>query len=76
MRLYFSYTGTCLYNHNARNVVRYAPRGDPEDFVYNKPSSGEKLISSYCMDRVSEEQPHWAILFWRERQWPDLFGDA
>ena len=29
-------------NHN---VVRYAPRGDPpEDFVYDKPSFGEKLV--------------------------------
>ena len=31
---------------------------------------------AYCMDRVSEERPHWATLCWRERQWPDLFGDA
>ena len=31
-------------NVSDHNVVRYAPRGDPpEDFVYVKPSSGEKL---------------------------------
>ena len=29
-----------------------------------------------CMDRVSEEQPDWVVIFWRERQWPGLFGDA
>ena len=36
------------------NVVCYTPRGDsPEDFVYDKPSFGEKLV---CMDQVSEEK--------------------
>ena len=39
---YISAKRECLYNHI---VVRYASRGDPaEDFVYDKPSSGEKLI--------------------------------
>ena len=33
-------------NVSNHNFVRYAPRGDlpEEDFVYDKPSSGEKLI--------------------------------
>ena len=32
-------------NVSNHNVVRYAPLGDPpEDFVYDKPSSGEKLL--------------------------------
>ena len=42
-------------NVSNHNVVRYTPHGDPpEDFVYGKPSSGEKLVG----DRFSEEQPH------------------
>ena len=32
-------------NVSNHNIVRYAPRGDPpEDFVYDRPSSGEKLV--------------------------------
>ena len=32
-------------NVSNHNVIRYAPRGDPpKDFVYDKPSSGEKLV--------------------------------
>ena len=49
-------------NVSNHNVVRYAPRGDPpEDFVYDKPSSGKKKAS--CMDRASEETFHWAKHF-------------
>ena len=32
-------------NVSNHNVVRYAPRDDPpEDFVYDKPSSGKNLV--------------------------------
>ena len=62
---------TNVFNHN---VVRYAPRGDPpEDFVYDKPSSGENIVVWIGLVRNNHIGPYF---FWRECQWPGLFGDA
>ena len=61
-------------NVSNHNVVRYAACGDPpEDFVYDKPSSGEKLvvwiglvrnnlIGPYFLTGTSMVRPIWRCL--------------
>ena len=42
-------------NISNHNVVRYAPRGNPpEDFFYDKPSSGEKFLVHVWIGKVKK----------------------
>ena len=62
-------------NVSIHNVVRNAPNGDPpEDFVYDKPSSGEKLVVWIGLVRSNLTRPYFFDGI--ERQWPSLFRDA